>query len=252
MNFLILAAGSGKRLMPLTNDKPKCLVELNKKSLLNWQLEILEKIKSVSLNIVVGYKYQQIANLRDKRINKIFNNKDYKNTNMVKSLLQAKELFNECLIISYSDIVYSENVILKLLNSNFDNAIIIDVDWYKLWKKRFKNPLDDAETLIFDSYNNLLDIGRKTKNYNDIMGQYIGLMKFNKSTLEFILNLSRTKPIDNLFMTDLIQILIKNNINIKVLPIKRGWLEIDSVNDLEIYEKELEVGKHKSIFTIFS
>ena len=186
------------------------------------------------------------------RINKIFNNKDYKNTNMVKSLLQAKELFNECLIISYSDIVYSENVILKLLNSNFDNAIIIDVDWYKLWKKRFKNPLDDAETLIFDSCNNLLDIGRKTKNYNNIMGQYIGLMKFNKSTLEFISKLSKTKPIDNLFMTDLIQILIKNNINIKVLPIKRGWLEIDSVNDLEIYEKELEVGKHKSIFTIFS
>ena len=41
MNVIILAAGQGNRLKPLTNKKPKCLVEIFGKSLLNWQLELV-------------------------------------------------------------------------------------------------------------------------------------------------------------------------------------------------------------------
>ena len=57
MNAIILAAGQGTRLKPLTNDKPKCLVPLFGKSILEWQLDLLNsfKIKNISnyfLNII--------------------------------------------------------------------------------------------------------------------------------------------------------------------------------------------------------
>ena len=45
MNVIILAAGQGSRLKPLTNQKPKCLVELFGKSLLKWQLDLYQKLK---------------------------------------------------------------------------------------------------------------------------------------------------------------------------------------------------------------
>ena len=153
----------------------------------------------------------------------------------------------------YSDIIYKTEIVKLLLESKHENVIIVDVDWHKLWSKRFKEPLDDAETLSFDNFFNLLDIGKKTRNINDIMGQYIGLMKFGKNTLAFLNNLDVENKIDNnLFMTDLIRIFLKNSIEIKVLPIKRGWLEIDSLNDLTLYNEEIKKQKIKNFFSIFS
>ena len=250
MNTIILAAGMGNRLKPHTNNLPKCLVSLSNKSILEWQLDILSKAGVSKTSIVVGYKKEMIIDLNDKRINKIFINKNYKNTNMVKSLLEGKELFNNDLIISYSDIIYSEEIYLKLINSKFKNAIIVDLEWLKLWSKRFLNPLYDAETLKYDSFNYLKEIGKKTNDFSDVMGQYIGLMKFDKKTLNLILKLDLDKKISKqMYMTDLINLLIKN-VNIKVIPVKRGWIEIDTKEDLELYQNELITKKCK-IYNLF-
>lgn len=253
MNSLILAAGTGTRLRPITIDIPKCLVKIGNKSLLDWQLENLKKAGIKNINIVTGYKQEKIIKDREIKFNKIYFNKSYNSTNMVKSLLLAKDLFYTDLLISYSDIIYKTEIVKLLLESKYKNVIIIDIDWYKLWSKRFKEPLDDAETLSFDKNFNLLKIGKKTKNIHDIMGQYIGLMKFDNSTLGFLNNLDIENKIkNNLFMTDLIRIFLKNNIEIKVLPIKRGWLEVDSLSDLTLYNEEIKKQKIENVFSIFS
>ena len=253
MNSLILAAGTGTRLRPITINIPKCLVKIGNKSLLDWQLENLKLAGIKNINIVTGYKKDKIIKNRESIFNKIYFNKNYDSTNMVKSLLLAKDLFHTDLLISYYDIIYKTDIVRSLLESKHKNAIIVDIDWYKLWSKRFKEPLDDAETLSFDNFFNLLDIGKKTRNINDIMGQYIGLMKFGKNTLAFLNNLDVENKIDNnFFMTDLIRIFLKNNIEIKVLPIKRGWLEIDSLNDLTLYNEEIKKQKIENVFSIFS
>ena len=253
MNSLILAAGTGTRLRPITNDIPKCLVKIGNKSLLDWQLENLKKAGIKNINIVTGYKQDKIIKDREIKFNKIYFNKNYNSTNMVKSLLLAKDLFYTDLLISYSDIIYKTEIVKLLLESKHKNAIIIDIDWYKLWSKRFKEPLDDAETLSFDKNFNLLNIGKKTRNINDIMGQYIGLMKFDNNTLGFLNNLDIENKIkNNLFMTDLIRIFLKNNIEIKVLPIKRGWLEVDSLSDLTLYNEEIKRQRNENVFSIFN
>ena len=56
MNAIILAAGKGERLQPLTNNKPKCLVELFEKSLLEWQIKIFQNSGITDITIVSGYK----------------------------------------------------------------------------------------------------------------------------------------------------------------------------------------------------
>lgn len=254
MNCLILAAGQGKRLFPLTKSCPKCLVEINKKSILDWQLLSLNKAGIIDINIVGGYQKNKIEKLKDKRLKKIYFNKEYKKTNMVMSLLAAKELFYDNLIISYSDILYSNKIVSLLVNSEYKNSIIVDIGWLKLWSKRFSNPLEDAESLIYDKEFTLVDIGAKTNCYKDIMAQYIGLMKFELSTLELIDDLYKKNFINkNLFMTDLIMILLEQNINIKVIPVNRGWIEIDSISDLNLYENEIKkIDKKDNIYSILS
>ena len=89
--------------------------------------------------------------IKNKNIIKV-KNINYKTTNMIYSLFRLKKLFNgkEDIVISYGDIIYKENVLTKLIKNKDNLSTIVDVQWYKYWKKRMQNPLLDAESLVLD------------------------------------------------------------------------------------------------------
>ena len=239
MISIILAAGKGSRLYPLTNNKPKCLVKYKNKSILSHQINILNQVKIKKIYLVSGYKSSQI------KIKKIFKKKnlEFRNSNMVYSLFKFNKLFNgkEDIVISYGDIIFKKKVIQKLINENESLSTVIDTGWLSYWKKRFKNPLDDAETMKMNKKFYITDIGKKTKSYNNIQGQYIGLIKIKKEITKDVLKVwnDKSKSIDkkkikNIYFTDFLRILIKKNFKIKAVLIKRGWLEFDQPSDLQI------------------
>lgn len=248
MKAIILAAGEGKRLRPLTNDKPKCLVELFGKSLLQRQIDVFEKCGIHDISVVTGYNSDKI------RIPSVryFHNENYNNTNMVETLFCAKDAMTGSVIVSYGDIVFQENVLQKLVQSNDDFSVVVDKNWYEYWKLRFPNPLDDAESLVIDEYGYITNIGQKVTSVDSIMGQYIGLMKFQGSGLEFLKKhyedlkhaakngknpLNPNLPFEKSYMTDLLNELIAMNCRLKAMPINNGWLELDTMNDFTLYEK---------------
>ena len=239
MIFIILAAGKGTRLYPLTKDKPKCLVKYQGKSILDYQLEICKKMKLKKIFLVSGYKSSKI---KKKNIIKIKNDK-YETTNMLYSLFKVKKIFNgrNDLIISYGDIIYKNSILKKLINSSEQISTVIDTEWYSYWKLRMENPLDDVESLRLNKNGYITDIGKKVKNLKNIKGQYIGLTKISKSVSEKILKVwidinkkKNVKKINNLYITDFLRILIKRNFKVKAIPVKRGWLEFDELSDLNI------------------
>jgi len=242
---VILAAGQGTRLRPLTNDKPKCLVEIDGKSILKRQTSTLREAGIQDIKIVTGYKGNEIEKLGFETIY----NKDYQRTNMVESLFCARDFFegiNEDLIISYGDIVYQQDNLASLLDSTDEISLMIDMNWRDLWSIRFTDPLDDAETLIIDSSGHIKELGKKPKNYDQIHGQYTGLIKIRKDKVKdlisFYENLDKKalyddKDFKNMYMTSLIQLLIEFDWKVKATKVKNGWLEIDSVSDLDIYNK---------------
>ena len=85
--------------------------------------------------------------------------------------------FEDSIIISYGDIIFQKSILQKLIVSNENFSIIVDKEWKKYWKIRFKNPLDDAESLKIDESGNISDIGQKVSKMEDIEGQFIGLIK---------------------------------------------------------------------------
>ena len=248
IKVIILAAGEGKRLRPLTENKPKCLVEIFGKSILEWQLEIFRKAGISNIHIVTGYQSEKIT---FSELN-YFKNKKYSSTNMVETLFCAKEELEGSVIVSYGDIIFESKVIEKLLKSKEDISVIIDKKWNTLWNARFDNPLNDAESLQLDKSNNIVEIGKKVENINKIQGQFIGLMKFQgdgvealKTFYEFVKKeskkgkniLNENLPFEKSYMTDLIQGLIDTNHKVKAVLIDNGWIEIDSYDDYKTYEK---------------
>lgn len=69
-------------------------------------------------------------------------------------------------------------------------GVIVDDGWYEYWSARCENPLDDAETLMFDENDYLTEIGQKTTDLNKVQSQYIGLMRFKNAGLQAVLDLS--------------------------------------------------------------
>ena len=253
MRALILAAGQGKRLGKASKNQPKCLVELFGKPIISKQLETLKSNNIRDINIVTGYK----SNLLDKLNLNTYHNKDFEKTNMVFSMFQASELFdsNETdLIVAYGDIIYEKGNLNKLIKSKSSISIMVDLNWRNLWSKRFDNPLDDAETMIFDNDLNIIELGKKTDNYSDIQGQYTGLIKFDKNYLkkikDFYIEIQNSNLIDykNLYMTDFLQLLINNKIKVSATLVKGGWLEIDTEKDIICYENLHKNGELNRIY----
>ncbi len=239
MIAIILAAGKGSRLYPYTKNKPKCLVRYQNKSIISHQLNIFKMTKIEKIYLVSGYKSSKI------NFNTIIKKKNdkYKNTNMVFSLFKFSNLFDgkKDIIISYGDIIFKKSVIKKLIDEQNSLSTIVDLSWYSYWKKRFKNPLNDAETLKTDKNHFITEIGKKTKSYNNIKGQYIGLIKIRKEISKKVLRIWQSlqkkkniNQINNLFLTDFLRILISKKVKLKAVYTRRGWLEFDQPSDLKI------------------
>jgi L-glutamine-phosphate cytidylyltransferase len=235
MQLIILAAGMGSRLKPITDNVPKGLVQVNGKSILEWQVDIARQLGITDICIVTGYKFECI----DIPETTTIHNPQYNTTNMTHSLFCAQEYFKDEFVLSYGDIIYSKKIMEKLLNSNAPISIVVDDNWRSYWEDRFDNPLDDAESLTIAN-NQITSIGQKPTSLNDIESQYIGLMSFKNTGVASLVDshseIRRHNPsiAQHMYMTDLLQYMINKEINLTPVHISSGWIEIDSLKDLEL------------------
>ena len=243
MKAVILAAGRGSRLKSLTQDKPKCLNILNKRTLLDWQLATLKK-KVDDIYLVKGYLSELFINKKIKYID----NSNWAETNMIESLyIFLKQTEFSDVIITYGDIVYNEEILSKLIDSKHDVVIPYDKNWYELWNRRFKDPLEDAESFIVDDKSWLVSLGKKRPSYDEIQGQYMGIIKITKRGFEIIfenllkMNKNKRKKID---VTTFLNNLLKKQ-KIFTIPIFGNWMEFDTPSDFELAKKLISEKKLK-------
>lgn len=258
MNIIVLAAGQGTRLRPLTEEQPKCMVSINGTSIIERQIETMSScgVQETDITIVSGYRSDVLQELlKDRGVNFIYN-KDYETTNMVCSLLCAREQLenSQDVIVTYGDIIYTAEIFKRILESQEEISVVVDDGWHDYWKQRCENPLDDAETLMYDKNNYLTEIGQKTEDIKKIQSQYIGLMRYQRDGIKKVLKLcdearnrSRNgialwkteRSYQKMYMTDMLQGLIETGEKIKAIHILRGWYEIDCAKDLWVAEREV-------------
>lgn len=236
MKAIILAAGRGSRMKNMTDDCPKCLVELRGKPLLEWQLAALHEAGISEIAIVTGYKRELLAS----RAPMEFHNPRWAETNMVSSLAYAQEwLQAEPCIVSYSDIFYDASAVESLMVSTAKLAVTYDPHWLKLWEKRFGDPLLDAETFRLQADGTLAEIGNKPQSVDEVQGQYMGLLRFTPAGWAEVVRIRSgltSAECDRMHMTGTLQKVIEAaRVPIAAIPYVGAWGEVDSVEDLETY-----------------
>lgn len=238
MKAIILAAGRGSRMKDLTEERPKCLVELRGKALLDWQLEALRAAGINEIAIVTGYKRELLAG----RGLVEFHNPRWDESNMVSSLACAQEwLLDGPCIVSYSDIFYEANAARLLMASTALLAITYDPNWLDLWSKRFDDPLMDAETFRLNSDQSLAEIGNKPECVNQVEGQYMGLIRFTPqgwAEVERIRSGLAPAESDAMHMTGTLQKVINaGEIKVQTVLFDGVWGEVDTGADLIVAQQ---------------
>lgn len=133
MKALILAAGLGTRLAPLTNDRPKSLVSVNGKPILIKQIENLYENGITDITVISGYKaavLEKTVHTLYPEINIIYS-ADYASTNNMYSAYLAKDTMGlEGFLMMNADVFFDSSVISRLLRFPGQNAVVIDMGRY--------------------------------------------------------------------------------------------------------------------------
>jgi len=236
MKVIILAAGKGTRLKPLTNYFPKPMVKVNGKPLIERLINsyIKSGVNENDIFIVLGYMKEKMINFLSKRfpkINFIINN-DFETTNNMYSLFLAlKEIFSEKLkkenfIINNGDCLYEQKIINNVVNSSVVDIIVCDKSLYR------------KESMKIEVKNNkIIKISKKIKK-KDAFAVSIDLYKFSFSTTKKLFTIIKEfiKKDKTKWTEEAINILLKYR-HIKPFDIsKRKWVEIDNKRDLLLAE----------------
>ena len=233
---LILAAGRGRRMREATADRPKCLVELAGRPLLEWQRAAFRQAGIETVAAVGGYRADRLA----QEIEVPFVNQAWETTNMVRSLTCAAAwLESGDTLVSYSDIAFNASAVERLAAATGDIAITYDRQWAPLWAGRFEAPLDDAETFRIDG-GLVTEIGGRPQSPEEIQGQFMGLLRFSADGWRRIgrfLDGLEPAAVDRLDMTGLLARLIAAGESVEGVAVDGGWVEVDSESDLALLRK---------------
>lgn len=230
MKALILAAGLGSRLAPLTNDKPKSLLEVNGMPILFQQIENLQINGINDITIVTGYKSDILVDKVASNYNgiKFVNSDDYIHTNnMYSAYIGIKNIFYKCNVSSFlmmnADVFYDSAIISDLLNDNAFNMIAVDKEAYN--EESMKIVVQDGQ---------IVNISKQIRE-EEAYGCSIDVYKFGSDGGQAFLQACQRyiEEEKNLTMWSEVALNeILSKVKFTPLDINGRWLEIDNHDDL--------------------
>jgi len=240
MNYqaVILAAGRGSRLKDYSKDKPKPLLEVNGKPIIDYQLESLKNNNVNNVIIVIGYKNKVLKNYLNAKWSKQINityikNEIYFKTNSAYSLFLARNMIKSDFYFHLNcDTIFSDNILFELINSSYQNQIVIN------------NSLelcDNMEQVRLDRNGKIIKMDNK---YDvNAIGKAMGLAKISCKSLSNIIdiieNYHKSKNYMNNFYGIIRECLFNHDFYSLIL---KGDLIVDINNtaELKIAEKEIK------------
>ena len=249
VKHIILAAGKGTRMKHHTTTLAKGMLNFGGIPILVRQLKTIQKNDISDIIIVKGYREKDITFPKRKNI-KYYINKDYAKTNMVESLMRAKNEFNCDVTVSYGDILFNYEMLRDISTFDDDFVVAVDANWKNYWKMRYDHVDHDTESLKVDD-GFIIDIGSPNPPLNEIEGRYVGLLKFSKRGLSIIEDIyNSSERWKTAYMTDLLQEIINRGYDVVGMAVDNGWIEFDTVEDYKRNMRWLKTERLKSLLNL--
>jgi phosphoenolpyruvate phosphomutase len=253
---IIPAAGFEKQLLPLIEDKPKCLLDIKGKTILERAVGALNDANIKEIAVVRGYKKEAIAlpNIR------YYDNDRYEETGELFSIFCAESEMKGRTIILYGDIIFDSAILEKLLKSPADVTLVMDLAWRDQLERGGAAPHLNPDLITLaeapgnaslsrfvmgDDEHRIVKIGQHLP-LDQVHGEFIGMAMFSEKGTQAFRDCYRNSKrkyqssgfheassVSKASFTDLIQELIDQGHRVDAVTIFKGWMEVDSFEEYQ-------------------
>lgn len=180
MKAIILAAGVGRRLQILMQERPKCLIEFGGRSLLFRYFDSLETVGITKVVLVVGYKQnliRQAVMLYGGQLDVTFLvNNDFERGS-IGSLWAARQELNDDVVIMDADVLFHPVILKRLVDSIYPNALLMDETVIQ----------EIEECMVIVRHGRVAALTKKVPDHYDLAGEGVGFLKVVQSDLRILL-----------------------------------------------------------------
>lgn len=232
---LVLAAGRGKELGVLTEDRPKAMVEIAGKPLLERMVETFNQIGIKDITVVRGYRKEAIdlPNLT------FVDNDEHATTQEAYSLFKGLEGMSGSVLVAYGDVLFQKFIPMDLFESESDFCIAVDPSWRGGTNEgRYRDLVTCDRPFHWSEFNQRTSLVRMSTATpaDEVHGEWIGLMKMTGDGVAQLLELAAgvTDPdrLRSMRMADVFDLLITNGRQVEVVYIRGHWLDVDDLHDV--------------------
>lgn len=235
MKAIILAAGVGKRFKEVTDDRPKCLIDIERKTLLERTLTALGAAGIREAVVVIGYRGEMIqqhigSRCGDVQVRYVTN--PHYTKGAILSLWSAREAFDDDIIIMDADVLFPVALIARLVDSTHANCFLLDGS----------SGNTGEEQMLLTRGGRVLNIVRGGSGDFDVAGESVGFLKVSRTDaplLRSILDDFVSQGRDSIEHEEAFPVFLAQRVvgfeRVDDLP----WIEIDFPTDLEQAEREV-------------
>lgn len=239
MKAIVLCAGNGRRLRPLTDDRPKCLLRFGERTILELCLDNLKAAGIHDVVLVTGYGrglVERLARERDGNRISCVVNENYASTNTAASLRLALREMDDDFILINGDVLFEGSILFDLLSSPDPNGVAVDADI----------PLDAEEVKVVARNGRLLKISKELEP-RQCQGEAIGIYKISRNLVSDLVRiyaeLERNGEFHHYFEKGFERILEAGGDDSHAFGLSftrgRPWAEIDTLEDYEYARREI-------------
>jgi phosphoenolpyruvate phosphomutase len=249
---VIIAAGSGKSLLPLTEDRPQCMLDIKGRTVLERQLETLRACGVQEIAVVRGYRKETVTAPGVR----FYDNDAFDESGELASLFAAEPELHGRVLFLYSDILFERAVLEKVLRAEGDVVIAVDRAWVDQRDRLLPlakpadlvvtsdPPRPGRRSLGEDWRDELVLIGQRIAP-EAATGEFIGLAAFSPRGVELAREtharavaagaapFHEAASIRYAAFTDLLQTLVAADHPVTCVSTWKGWLEIDTFEDYQ-------------------
>jgi choline kinase len=242
MQAIIIGAGRGQRLMPTTADTPKCFAEVGGRRILDWTLVALRENGVDRITFIGGYQIEKVRAAYPELTFR--HNADWPNNNILASLFYAEDRMDGPFMCSYSDTLFTSEVVRRALANADDMALVVDTDWRKRYTDRTEHPPDDAEKVLAEG--GLVARVSRDIDTEKAHGEYIGVAKFSAAGAARLREhyhrcreahtgkpFQQARVFEKAYLIQLFQDMIEQGERFAHVDTPGGYIEIDTQQDFD-------------------
>lgn len=250
MNVILIGAGRGKRLMPLTEREPKSFTVVAGKRILDWTLDAFRENGLDRFVFIGGYlmgaveaSYPEIQ---------LIENADWANNNILFSLLCARDHMEGGFYATYTDTLFRPSTVAALKDSRYDITLVMDTLWRQRYRHRTQHPESDAEKMVADG--DVVKELSRAIHPGDASGEFTGVIRMSPEGAASFLGfydqlyadlghdgaLDEHKPFRMAYLIDLLDLMVQAGIGIHCVSVPGEYFEIDTIEDYSLASSHWE------------